>query len=136
MQRPGSFIPPLSWKIKSGPKESTLAAWRGINLREQEKALKNNARAVSDLIPDVLKGLGLDRKRTELEIVKVWTHLMDPLVVAHAQPAGIFKGTLFINVDSNTWLSELVRYRRREILQRLQYSFGAEMIQRLSFRVG
>jgi len=39
-------------------------------------------------------------------------------------------------VDSNVWLSEIVRYRRKEILDRLQHSFGTEMIQRISYRVG
>jgi len=46
------------------------------------------------------------------------------------------KGTLFVNVDSSVWLSEIVRYRRREILDRLQHSFGKNVIQRISFRVG
>jgi hypothetical protein len=46
------------------------------------------------------------------------------------------KGTLFVNVDSSVWLSEIVRYRRKEILDRLQHSFGRDLIQRISFRVG
>jgi predicted nucleic acid-binding Zn ribbon protein len=62
--------------------------------------------------------------------------LLDPNIVAHAQPAGIRKGTLFVIVDSSTWLSEIVRYRRKEILDRLQHAFGREMVQRISFRVG
>jgi len=62
--------------------------------------------------------------------------MIDPNVVTHAQPAGVRNGTLFVNVDNSTWLSEIVRYRRREILDRLQYSFGRDMIQRISFRVG
>jgi hypothetical protein len=39
-------------------------------------------------------------------------------------------------VDSNVWLSEIVQYRREEILDRLQHSFGREMIKRISFRLG
>jgi len=39
-------------------------------------------------------------------------------------------------VDSNVWLSEIVRYRRQEILQRLQHAFGKELVARISFRVG
>ncbi|TAL00649.1 MAG: DUF721 domain-containing protein, partial [Verrucomicrobia bacterium] len=62
--------------------------------------------------------------------------LIDPQIVSHAQPAGLHKGTLFVNVDSSAWLSEIVRYRRKEILDRLQHSFGRELIQRISFRIG
>jgi len=34
------------------------------------------------------------------------------------------------------WLDEIVRYRRKEILDRLQHSFGRDFIARISFRVG
>jgi predicted nucleic acid-binding Zn ribbon protein len=78
----------------------------------------------------------MDSRRAEIEVVKVWNHLIDPNIVAHAQPANLRKGTLFVNVDSSVWLSEIVRYRRKEILDRLQHSFGREVIARISFRVG
>ena len=87
-------------------------------------------------MPSVLKRIGFDRRQNSAEIVKVWNELIDPTVTTHAQPVGLNKGTLFVNVDSNVWLSEIVRYRRHEILQRLQHAFGAELIARISFRVG
>ena len=129
-------MPPLSARIKLTPKQSVLAEFRGVDLTEEEKARTRSARQVGDLIPSVLKGIGLERKQSELEILKVWNHLMDPTVAQHAKPVGIAKGTLFVNVDSNVWLDEIVRYRRREILQRLRHSFGPDLIQRISFRVG
>ena len=56
------------------------------------------------------------------------------------QSAGVMQfgpdGTLFVAVDSNVWLSEIVRYRRKEILDRLQHSFGRDYIGKISFRVG
>jgi len=87
-------------------------------------------------MPRVLTGLGLDRRRIETEIVKVWNGLLDPDIAAHAQPTGLRKTTLFVTVDSSVWLSEIVRYRRREILERLQTSFGRDFITKISFRVG
>jgi len=39
-------------------------------------------------------------------------------------------------VDSSAWLDEIVRYRRKEILERLQHGFGRDLIARISFRVG
>jgi predicted nucleic acid-binding Zn ribbon protein len=84
----------------------------------------------------VLAGLRMSDRLAEAEIVKVWNQQLDPNIAAHAQPAGIRKGTVFVNVDSSVWLDELVRYRRREILERLQNSFGRELIKRISFRLG
>ena len=91
---------------------------------------------MNSVLTKVLAGLRMDRRQAEAEVVKVWNNLLDPNIVAHAQPTGLRKGTLFVNVDSNVWLSEIVRYRRKEILYRLQHSFGKEFIARISFRVG
>ena len=87
-------------------------------------------------MPDILSELRIDRRRAEVEILKVWNHLIDPNIVAHAQPTGIRKGTLFVTVDSSVWLAEIVRYRRKEILDRLQHSFGRDVIAKISFRLG
>lgn len=94
------------------------------------------ARPLSDILPAVTQEIRLDKRQSETEIVKVWNHLIDPNIVAHAQPTGLHKGTLFVTVDSSVWLDEIVRYRRREILQRLQHSFGPELIKKVSFRTG
>ena len=120
----------------SSPRSRALAAWRGVDLAPLEKARANSAQAVGSLMPGLLTELGLERRRAEAELVKVWNHLIDPNLVAHAQPTGLHKGTLFVTVDSSVWLSEIVRYRRREILDRLQHSFGKDLIVRISFRVG
>jgi hypothetical protein len=136
MQRPPHLQPPLSARIKSTPRQIALAEWRGIDLTEEERARAHHVKLIGDLVPGVLKGIGLERKQSQLEILKVWNNLMDPAVVAHAKPVGLAKGTLFVNVDSNVWLDEIVRYRRKEILQRLRHSFGPDLVQRISFRVG
>ncbi len=121
---------------KTPPRARVLAQWRGVDLSPLETARAVRARAVGDVVSRLLSDMRLDDRRAEVEIVKVWNSLIDPNIVAHAQPAGLRKGTLFVNVDSNVWLSEIVRYRRREILDRLQHSFGKNVIQRISFRVG
>jgi predicted nucleic acid-binding Zn ribbon protein len=112
-----------------------LAQWRGVDLSAQEKAQAVAARNVADLLPALMKDLRMDARQGEAEIVKVWNSLIDPNITAHAQPANLNKGTLFVNVDSSVWLSEIVRYRRREILDRLQNSFGKNLIQKISFRI-
>ncbi len=132
---PPKRIPPLG-PPKRSPRARALAAWRGIDLSAQEKARTDRARSAGAVMPRVLADLRIDSRRAEAEIVKVWNSLLDPNIVAHAQPVGLRKGTLFVNVDSSVWLAEIVRYRRKEILDRLQHSFGRDIIVRISFRVG
>jgi predicted nucleic acid-binding Zn ribbon protein len=129
------YAPPLG-PGKITPRQRIIAQWRGIDLAPLERAQALRAQPASEVMPRVLKGLGLDRRRVEAEVVKVWNNLLDPQIVAHAQPTGLRKGTLFVTVDSSVWLSEIVRYRRREILDRLQHSFGRDFIAKISFRVG
>jgi hypothetical protein len=113
---------------------SPAKKWR--DLTEQERARTNSTQSAACVMPGLVKRLRLEQRRSEAEIAKVWNDLIDPTVTSHAQPTGIHKGTLFVNVDSNVWLSEIVRYRRQEILQRLQHAFGSGLIARISFRVG
>ena len=132
---PPRRIPPLG-PGKVTPRQRVVAQWRGMDLAPLERAQALRAQPASDVVPRVLAGLGLDRRRAEAEVMKVWNNLLDPNIVAHAQPTGIRKGTLFVTVDSSVWLSEIVRYRRKEVLDLLQHSFGRDLITKISFRVG
>jgi predicted nucleic acid-binding Zn ribbon protein len=136
------MLPPLPKHIpprgpgKRSARQKVLAQWRGTDLAPLEVARATRTQSTADVLPKVLSKLRMDQRRAEIEVLRVWNELLDPNIVAHAQPAGLQKGTLFVNVDSNVWLSEIVRYRRKEILERLQHSFGREMIKKISFRVG
>lgn len=121
---------------KISARQRVLAQWRGVDLSPVETAKAVRARPVGDVMSRLLTDLRIDSRRAEAEVVKVWNSLIDPNIVAHAQPAGLRKGTLFVIVDSSVWLSEIVRYRRKEILDRLQHSFGKNVIQKISYRVG
>jgi hypothetical protein len=128
-------IPPL------GPPRVTaqarvLALWRGVDLAPKQNELVNRTRNAGSLLPGLMSKLRIENRRSDAEVVKVWNELLDPNLVAHAQPSGLHKGTLFVTVDNSVWLSEIVRYRRKEILTRLQHSFGRELIQKISFRIG
>ena len=123
-------------KARAGARARVLAQWRGVDLEPMETARAVRARGAEQVVSRVLGDLKMDSRRAEIEIVKVWNSLLDPNIVAHAQPANLRNGTLFVNVDSSAWLSEIVRYRRKEILDRLQHSFGKNYIQKISYRVG
>jgi len=117
-------------------RQRALAQWRRWDWSATEKTRQPTARPAGEVMPGVLAGLRIDSRQAETEILKVWNHLLDSNIVAHARPTGIRKGTLFVTVDSSVWLDEIVRYRRREILEQLQNSFGRDLITRISFRTG
>ena len=121
---------------KSSARQRVLAQWRGLDATPIEKGQTNSAKKAGAFLSQVMSRMGLERKRDEAEIGKVWNALIDPTLTAHAQPTGIRNGTLFVTVDNSVWLDEIVRYRRKEIIARMQSSFGKETIAKISFRVG
>jgi predicted nucleic acid-binding Zn ribbon protein len=123
-------------KSFSASRQRVLAQWRGVDYAPLEKARAVREKLPGEVLPALMRELRLDARQAEAEVVKVWNALIDPAVTAHAQPANLHKGTLFVNVDSSVWLSEIVRYRRKEIIERLQSSFGKSVIQKISFRIG
>ena len=126
--------PPKKSSVRA--RAQVLAQWRGVDYAPLEAARTTSARRAADVLPALMKDLRLDVRQAEAEVVKVWNSLIDPVVTAHAQPANLHKGTLFVNVDSSVWLTEIVRYRRKEILDRLQHSFGSTVVKKISFRIG
>jgi hypothetical protein len=132
---PPKRIPPRG-PGKSTARARVLAQWRGVDVTPLDIARASPAKTPSDLLPKLMVDLKLDARRDDAEIVKVWNTTLDPAITAHAQPANLHKGTLFVNVDSSVWLTEIVRYRRKEILERLQNSFGPKTIEKISFRIG
>jgi hypothetical protein len=135
LKMPPKKLPPPG-PGRSSNRQRVLAQWRGIDLEPLEKMRAAPARTAAAVLPKLMKDLRMDARQGEAEIVKVWNSLLDPNITAHAQPANLHGGTLFVNVDNSVWLTEIVRYRRKEILDRLQHSFGKNLVQKISFRIG
>ena len=119
-----------------GPRDRILREWRGVDVRALEKTHGSKSYSADVVVKNVLAALQLDRRRAEAEVVKVWNQTIDPTITSHAQAVNIHHGTLFVSVDSSVWLDEIVRYRRHEILQRLQHAMGSEMVKKISYRIG
>jgi len=107
-----------------------------MDLEPLEQAARSSERPVGDVVADLIQKLKLPQRRTAAAVFREWNRIVDAEVAAHARPAGLRNGTLFVTVDSSVWLSELVRYRQRELLERLQHCFGRQLVAKLVFRLG
>jgi hypothetical protein len=134
---PPKRIPPLGAGKRSA-RQRILAAWRGVDTAPLEKARTDASKSVGSVLPKILGDIRIDRRQAEAEIVKVWNSLreIDPLLMSYAQPTGLNKGTLFVTVANSAVLSDFKRYHSKKILERLQHSFGKDLVARISFRVG
>jgi predicted nucleic acid-binding Zn ribbon protein len=123
-------------RAAAAARSRTIDQWRGRGFTSAETAWSSPAKSIETILPGVLGHLRLEQRLDESKIQTIWSQILDPTLVAHAQPAGFAKGTLFVNVDSSVWLNEIVRYRRQEILERLQTALCKTVVQKISFRVG
>ena len=117
-------------------RRQVLKEWHRLDVGGLEAPWKDTSRPTHELIPVVLNRLNLDQRLAESQILQLWDRVLDQTITAHAKPVGLRRGTLFITVDSNTWLSELVRYRYDDMLEKIQLSVGKDKVERLSLRVG
>lgn len=91
--------------------------------------------AIGDVVPQVLKQLGLENRLWEQALENEWAQLVGPQVAAHARPGRLERKTLYIFVSHSTWLSELSRFSQPRILANLQKRFGADRIKALRFQL-
>lgn len=134
---PNFSRPPLRLRRQRySEKESTLAAWNKEVPKAWEKENIHNLKSIQSLVEDVTKKFNLEKKLAQSEIRLVWKEVVDPVIQEHAHPTGMKNGTLFVSVDSQVWLDEIIRFRRKDILKSLQSAFSKSEITRISFRCG
>lgn len=110
-----------------------LQDWYRFDFTDAELARLHAFRPLGSIIPEVLEKLRLDQRAAEASIIRVWNVILDPAITSHAQPIGYRNGVLHVGVDSSAWLHELDRYRKHEILERLQIALGKDVIKRVVF---
>jgi predicted nucleic acid-binding Zn ribbon protein len=94
------------------------------------------AAALDQLIPQVMKGLGLEKRLQESQVFFQWPGIVGTDIARHAQPVALKKGLLFIAVDHPIWLQELSRHHKSTLLQKIQKTIGQQAVRDLVFRIG
>ena len=91
--------------------------------------------AIGRFVGDFLQGLKVRASGAPTGIEEAWPAFVGSAAAAHTRPGRFVKGELVIFVDSSVWLSELQRYSKAEILEKIQQRFGKERVQGLRFQL-
>jgi hypothetical protein len=94
-----------------------------------------DASAVSRIVPDVMKRLGLDNQHWLEVMCDEWAEIVGADVAKHTRPGGFQNKNLTIFVDGSVWLSELARFGRDKILSNLHKRFGADRIKTIYLKL-
>jgi len=64
---------------------------------------------VSDLLPSVLRDLGLQKRFSERRVVEQWAGVVGPELARRTRALRCESGTLTVHVDHGAWMQELDR---------------------------
>jgi predicted nucleic acid-binding Zn ribbon protein len=100
---------------------------RHKNYRAKSLSLESLA-IISEVVPIIMKQLGLENRLWEQALINEWDSLVGPQVAKYTRAGRLERKILHIFVDHPTWLSELSRYGKKQIIENLQKRFGPDKI--------
>src|SRR5688572_30563408 len=103
-------------------------------MREDRKA---GARAIGELIAEVMKASAAPRRRELLQLSEAWARAAGPDVARRSRPLSLGKGgQLTISFESSALRQEIQSFRKSEILARLQTEYPSRRIAALKCVLG
>jgi len=96
---------------------------------------KGRPTAVSAVVGQVLRDLGLDSVARAHRIGQIWPSAVGEQIAAHCRPVGVRGEVLELVVESPVW-SQQLQLRGPEILAVLARELGADAPRELRFQVG
>jgi hypothetical protein len=88
----------------------------------REDVTKQGSKKVGEVLPGVMKSLGLDRKLRESEIAREWSSIVGEAVARRSRPGGLKGRTMLVLAENNAWMQE-IRFHQGEILARVRERF-------------
>ncbi len=75
---------------------------------------------IDSVLPGVMRGLGLEKNFLLQKLASQWPEIVGVQLAAHTHPGGMRGSHLTVFVDHSTWLNELKRYGRTQMLGKIQ----------------
>jgi predicted nucleic acid-binding Zn ribbon protein len=93
------------------------------------------APALAQIVPDVMKRLGLHQRLVESQLFSRWPDIVGEFNARVCQPAALRHGRLTVSVSHPAYIQEL-RPHKPLFLQKIQQCLGTNAVRDIIFRVG
>jgi len=77
-----------------------------------------NFSRIGDVLPAVLRSLGLEQRFKEQELLAQWPDAVGPDIAARTRPTRIERGVLYVHVDHGAWMQEL-HFIEKDLIHKL-----------------
>ncbi|MBI4720913.1 MAG: DUF721 domain-containing protein [Chitinivibrionia bacterium] len=87
---------------------------------------------VSDILPAILKKIGLTQRLEEKEILSLWAEVAGDEIAARTRAVKYARGVLHVHVAHGAWMQEL-HFMEQEILKKFAEKAPGARIQKIRF---
>lgn len=101
--------------------------------KSKQKMRKSNTQKLSDVLKSYVQENHLERKLSELDLIKSWELVIGKTIARYTQNLHIRNETLFVETTSPVVRNELLMMKE-EIRMRLNEVVGAEVVKTIVFK--
>ena len=91
---------------------------------------------IDKVLKRTFENLGMKRRLREGKVLGAWDKLVGEQIAKHAQPLGIKRKKLFVQVDNSNWIYQLTLHHKIEILNKLNQEAEEPFIRDIHFKLG
>jgi len=95
---------------------------------------RDSTKRVGDLLPGVLKGLGLEGRLEEGRLREEWPRIVGEAIAERSRPRTVRGSTLVIGVVNNVWMNE-IQFHRSEIVRKIRREFPSLEIEDIRLKL-
>lgn len=87
---------------------------------------------VGDVLPALLRQLGLDKRFREQRLLGLWSEVVGDEIAERTRATRVDRGVLFVHVDHGAWMQEL-HFIEKELIEKLRASAPGVELNRIRF---
>lgn len=89
-------------------------------------------RKVGDLLPSLLKRLGLEQKFKEQHVLTLWPEIVGKDLAARTEAYRMDQGVLYVRVDHGAWMQEL-HFIEKDLIEKLRSRAPGVRLEKIRF---
>ena len=87
---------------------------------------------IGDLLPTVLKQLGLEQRFKEQELLRKWPVVVGDELASRTRATRMDNGVLYVHVDHGAWMQEL-HFIEKQLIDKLCNAVPGVVLERIHF---
>jgi len=96
---------------------------------------KSKILKVDDILPVVIKRLGIGKQLEEYEVLRKWEKIVGKTVAKRVKPWKIEKGILYLKIKNPMWMQEICTQKKR-MIERINKIMEKKMVKEIKILRG